>query len=237
MLKIAICDDNQAFLDQIKEYVHQWNENAQITTFSDGDTLISQHNKSPFDLLLLDVVMPLINGIDIAKEIRQNDTGVHIVFLTSSAEYAVESYTVKADNYLLKPINKNSLFSCLDYIYQKRVSKQKFLLIKSASVTHRIFIDNIEYIEAQNKNTILHLTDGTTIKSTNQLYVFEEQLTPKDGFFKISRSYIINVCYVHSYSVKEVCMLSNITIPISRKLHQEFESIYFSTLFNKVGEL
>ena len=236
MLKIAICDDNPTFLQQISEYVHQWNEGAQIVTFSDGDTLISAHNKSPFDVLLLDVVMPLINGIEIAKEIRTNDSGVHIVFLTSSAEYAVESYSVKADNYLLKPINKNALFSCLDYIAQKKLSKQKCLLIKSSTVTHRIFIDNIEYIEAQNKNTLIYLTDGSTIKSNTQLYVFEEELQPKDGFFKINRSYIINVCYVDSYTTKEVTMHSSQIIPISRKSHQEFEEVYFSTFFHKVGE-
>ncbi len=237
MLKIAICDDNASFLHQIHEYVLQWNKTVQIHSFHDGDALIDMHSTSPFDVILLDIVMPLINGIEVAKEIRKNDHAVKIVFLTSSIEYAIESYSVKANNYLLKPIDKDALFTCLDEIAKEKYTNKKFIMIKSSIITHRIFLDDIEYIEAQNKNTIIHLIDGTLIKSNNQLYYFEEHLHTDDGFFKISRSFIINVYYVNSYTSKEVTMQSQVKISISRKLHQEFEEVYFSTFFNKVGEL
>lgn len=236
MLRIAICDDNTSFLNQIQNYVLEWNNNVYIRTFSDGDELITTHQIHPFDIILLDIVMPLINGIDTAKEIRTFDDAVNIIFLTSSVEYAIDSYSVKANNYLLKPIDKNLLFSSLDNIAKEKLVNNKFILVKSSSVTHRLFIDSIEYIEAQNKNTIIHFTDGTHLKSNDRLYYFEELLLPEDGFFKCNRSYIINVYHVNSYTTKEVTMQSGTTISLSRKLHQEFENIYFSTFFNKVGD-
>ena len=237
MLKIAICDDNPTFLHQIHEYVLTWNKTVQIHSFNDGDALINMHSTSPFDVILLDVVMPLLNGIDVAKEIRTFDQGVKIVFITSSVEYAIDSYSVKADNYLLKPIDKQALWNCLDEISKEKFTNKKSIMVKSSTITHRIFLDDIEYIEAQNKNAIIHLVDGTYIKSNNHLYVFEEQLQTDDGFFKCSRSYIVNVYYVSSYTSKEVNMLSGERISISRKLYQEFENVYFSTFFNKAGDM
>ena len=237
MLKIAICDDNPSFLKQISNYVSEWNKSVQIHQFNNGDSLINTHLNTPFDVILLDIVMPLLNGIEVAKEIRVNDQIVKIIFLTSSTEYAIDSYTVKADNYLLKPINKTHLFSALDTIAKDTYINKKFIILKSSAVTHRIFLDDIEYVEAQNKYSIIHLTDGTFIKTNHHLYFFEEQLLAQDGFFKCSRSYIINVYYVNSYTSKEVTMLSSERISISRKLYQEFENVYFSTFFNKAGDM
>ena len=104
MIRIAICDDSSAFLHQTKFMIDHWDNYPQnITTelFEDGDTLILAHSKRPFDIILLDVVMPLLNGIDAAKELRRKDKTVKIVFLTSSAEFAVDSYTVKASNFFV----------------------------------------------------------------------------------------------------------------------------------------
>ena len=97
MLKIAVCDDDKAFLLQIKSLIQQWENKPNllnIEVFEDGDTLIHAHNESSFHIILLDVVMPLLNGIEVAKEIREHDTSVKIAFLTSSPEFAVDSYTV-----------------------------------------------------------------------------------------------------------------------------------------------
>jgi len=240
MLKIAICDDMSDFLLQTKEAVLQWNsgpKHLQVDTFTDADALISAHSETPYDVLFLDVVMPLLNGIEAAREIRQHDRQVKIVFLTSSVEYAVESYTVKADNYLLKPLNTEALYRCLEDLYTDILLKEKCITVKGNNAVHRLVIRNIEYLEAQNKQVLFSLADGTSVLSTNPLYSFENDLLLSDGFFKCHRSYIVNMYQIETYSQKEIKMRSGCRIPISRGCHKEFESAYFELLFGKAGDL
>lgn len=239
-MRIAVCDDNPVFLTQAKAMLDSWDGYSctPVTeTFSDGDTLIQAHTKAPFDIIFLDVVMPLLNGIDAAREIRQNDKTVKLVFLTSSPEYAVESYTVKASNYLLKPVKADSLYQCLDELIQQIRQNSRYITVKSASTIHRVQINRIEYIEAQNKHILFSLSDGHTIVSSNPLYTYEGQLLLADGFFKCSRSYIVNIHQIDTYTAKEIKMRSGCRIPISRNCHREFEEAYFCAIFGKAGDL
>ena len=239
-MRIAICDDQEEFLVHVKTCLSQWNngrESLQISTFTDGDSLIRAHSSAPFDVIFLDVVMPLLNGIDTAWEIRQLDKVVQIVFLTSSAEYALDSYRVKASNYLLKPIKQETLFRCMDEIVQTLWPKIRSIAIKTAGSIHRVDVNNIEYLEAQNKHVLFALADGRTLTSIDPLYAFEKKLTLEDGFFKCNRSYIVNMYRIDAYSQKEIRMRSGARIPISRSCQREFEDAYFTAIFGKAGEL
>lgn len=236
MLRIAICDDDRNFLDQLKQLLVQWNPEARVTVFDDGDALIRAHTAAPFDILLLDVVMPLVSGIDLASEIREQDKTVKIVFLTSSPEFAVDSYRVKASNYLLKPLDPQALYSCLNELSRELAEKEHFLTVKSAYALHRIPLDTIEYVEAQNKHVLFSLTDGRVLTSTEPLYTHEPLLTQKDGFYKCSRSYIVNMHRIVSYTAKEVRLRSGSRIPISRSCQRDFEAAYFAALFGKAGD-
>lgn len=240
MIKMAICDDDIQFLNQSKKLISSWkntNLSMQISTFQDGDTLIQAHSISPFDIIFLDVIMPLFNGIDVAKEIRNFDSQVKIVFLTTSQDYAIQSYSVKAYNYLLKPIDKELLYSCLNDLYTELSNKPHNILIKEGHVTHIVDISKISYVESLNKNVILHLTNGNTLQSTEPLYNFEQYLALEEGFFKCNRSFIVNIYQISSYTAKEITMISGTRIPISRKRQQEFVDAYFKTFFAKVGDL
>ena len=106
MIRIGICDDSHAFLQQTKFMIEHWDQkpqNLKVEPFEDADSLFHAHAKSPFDIILLDIVMPLFNGMEAAKELREKDKTTKIVFLTSSVEFAIDSYSVKASNYLLFP--------------------------------------------------------------------------------------------------------------------------------------
>ena len=101
-MKIAICDDDELFIDSICALVEQWaaKNNAVLTLFrfTNGDDLINAHRKEHMDLIILDIIMPLLNGMDTARELRETDQMVPIIFLTTSREFAVDSYEVKAFN-------------------------------------------------------------------------------------------------------------------------------------------
>lgn len=234
MLRIAICDDMPEFLLQIRYTIEQWKDkpdNLYIETFVDADSLITSHHSKPFDIILLDIIMPLLNGLDAAKEIRQSDKSVKIVFLTHSSEYAVDSYTVKAYNYLLKPLNTTPLFQCLTELSEEISSQAKYLTIRSITAVHRIMLRDIEVIEAHQKHTLLSLSNGSVIEAIEPLYFFEEKLLSDIEFYKCHRSYIVNLYRIKTYTQNELLMRCGYRIPISRSAHKNFENTYFSLLF------
>jgi len=238
-MRIAICDDDILFLKRIEQLIHDWGNKPasfNLQTFTDGDSLISMHRREPFDVILLDVIMPVLNGIGTAKEIRASDKSVKIIFLTSSSEFAVESYTVKADNYLLKPIQSETLYDTLNEIRTELLRKSHRITIKDLHAVYRIEVHNIEYIESQNKHIQFFLTDGRKLESTAPLYSYENDLLFEDGFFKCHRSYIVNIYHISSFTSKDIKMKSGTLIPVSRNVKKEFEEAYFSLLFNEAGE-
>ena len=239
MIRIGICDDSAAFLGQMKSMIDLWEEKPQkvITeVFEDGDELIQAHTDHPFDILLMDVMMPLLNGIDAAKEIRNKDKAVKIVFVTSSEDYALESYSVKASDYLLKPLHSSRLYACLNELFSEIQDTSKIIAVKTADVTQRIFLSQIEFLEAQNKHVHFSLVNGNSLYSNDPLYLYEGMLLLEDGFFKCHRSYIVNLFQIASFTHKEITMRSGFRVPVSRSYQKEFEQIYFSVMFNKAGE-
>jgi len=238
MIRIAICDDSKDLLNQLTDILHHWKKSTQIqvSVFEDGDSLIKAHTQSPFDILLLDIVMPLLNGIDTAKEIREKDKIVKIVFLTSSKEYAIDSYQVKASNYLLKPVIPSELYNCLDDLFHELHHEDETIMVKNNDGVHRIPLFQIEYIEAQGKHIVFKLQNGITIKAIGSLYSYESKLKIEDGFYKCHRSYIVNIHQIESFTQKEIIMQNGDHIPLSRSCQKAFESIYFSVIFAKAGE-
>ena len=239
MLRIAICDDNNQFVQQASDFVDLWPskpDNTVCSIFNNGDDLLNAHHNLPFDIILLDIVMPLANGIEVAREIRQTDKNVKIVFLTSSPEFAVESYTVKANNYLLKPIDADSLYCCLDEFVQLLSFNMQTITVKGIHSVQKIPLKSIEYLEAQNKHILFTLIDNSVIQTTEPLHIHENKLTLADGFFKCHRSYIVNINCISTYTSKEITMQSGCRIPISRSCQKEFEAAYFAVIFGKAGE-
>ncbi len=155
-MRIAICDDNKQELLQINQLMDEYAGNGssenklEVQSFGCSLDLVAQLEKcKPFDIFLLDVVMPGMNGIELAAEIRSKDQVAKIIFLTSSAEFAVESYSVGAFNYLLKPIQKDKLFSALEKIENKICSSLKqYIVVKTLTGLDKIFKHDLTYIEA-----------------------------------------------------------------------------------------
>ena len=241
MIRIAICDDSPAFLNQTKFMIDHWDAPVplRIATelFEDGDALLSAHAKKPFDIVLLDIVMPLFSGIEAARELRERDDTVKIVFLTSSTEFAIESYSVKASNYLLKPLHPDSFFNCLDELIGEIQTVAKRITIKGIEATHRLPVNDIIYVEAQRKHVVFHLSGDRSIESLEPFYSFEYLLLLEDGFFKCHRSYIVNIHRIDNYTPTEIVMTSGDQIPIARSCHKSFEAAYFHVFFGEVGDI
>ena len=237
LLKIAVCDDDSAFGKSAEEMIGRWEQKPEGTlceVFDNGDELIRAHKNSPFDIILLDIIMPMFSGIEIAREIRQSDKNTKIIFLTSSPEFALESYSVRANDYLLKPVDEKKLFESLEeFSFEEKTSKT--IAVKGVYAVQKVLAEDIVYIEAQNKHIVFNMLDGSKIETTEPLHICEEKLASKKEFFKCHRSYVVNINHVDKYTSKEVKMHTGCCIPISRSYQKAFESAYFSVLFGEAG--
>ena len=190
---------------------------------------------SAYDILLLDILMPGINGMQAAHEIRAFDAGVKIVFLTSSADFAVESYAVKAYDYILKPVSKDKLFSILDAVIAEELKPLEGLTVKTQSGITRILFSRLAFVEILNKKLYFHLADGSVREVSASLASFEEDLLARAEFVKVHRSYIVNLWQVGELGSKELITHAGKTVPISRLLYGKVREAYMRHLFLEKG--
>ncbi len=235
MLRIAVCDDSLDFLQKAVGLIEKWSEQREIPVeiyrFDNGDELIAKNASTYFDVCFLDIIMPLQNGIDVARELRQNDNAVKIIFLTSSPEFALESYEVKASGYLLKPVTYEKIKELLDECSEAFDIEPKNTVLKTGLGYQKVFFHDIEYLEAQNKKVAFYLKTGKTVLAVNPLYLFESHFTESDGFFKCHRSYIVYLPNVDHFNQTEIITKSGHIVPIARGLGKAFQEAYFAAMF------
>lgn len=236
-MRIAICDDDRTALPHTASLINLWakaKDTLAVDCFSEGGSLLAAHAANAFDIILLDIVMPGLNGIEVAKEMRAFDSATKLIFLTSSPEYAIESYSVKATNYLLKPVDPAALYACLDEIENELQNTRaaRAIPIKGSRSVHRVTLESIEFVEARGKHVSVFMAGGECLESIEPLHSFESKLSITDGFFKCHRSYIVNIHHVSTYTPDEVIMRSGVRIPISRGCKADFKEAYFSVIFD-----
>ena len=238
-MKIAVCDDDSQELERISSFIDTYQRESKVPltykTFQSVTELISNMGSSDYDILLLDILMPGINGMQAAHEVRAFDAGVKIVFLTSSPEFAVESYAVKAYDYILKPVFKDKLFSILDAVIAEEQKPLEGLTVKTQLGMARILFSRLAFVEIMNKKLYFHLADGGMQEVTGSLAAFEEELLARAEFVKVHRSYIVNLWQVGELGSKELITNAGETVPISRQLYAKVREAYMKHLFLEKG--
>ena len=234
-MKIAICDDEVQFINTTVALLEKWASKHHVDVtlyrFSNGDDLIRAHHTHCMDLIILDIIMPLLNGMDTAKELRQEHQSVPIIFLTSSHEFAVDSYEVKALNYLMKPVDPEKLFAAMDDFTQTLHREKETFTAQTSSGFCRITLDDVDYLEAQNKLVQVCLSNNTTLEIRELSSHCEEIFSLDKGFFKCHRSYIVNLDHVEQFTKTTIHTKNGTQIPISRNNSAAFKEAYFSYMF------
>ncbi|WP_352401148.1 LytTR family DNA-binding domain-containing protein [Anaerotignum sp.] len=238
-MKIAVCDDDSQELARISTFVDTYRLNKRVglicKTFQNATELLITFNRSDYDILFLDILMPGLTGMEAAHEIRSFDKEVKIVFLTSSPEFAVESYEVKSYDYILKPVSKEKLYSLLDAVIAEEQKPLEGLTVKTKSGLTRILFSNLAFIEVINKKLYFNLADGSVREVTSTLAELEDKLLTLPEFVKVHRSYIVNLWQVGELRPKELITLAGKSVPISRLLSGKVREIYMKHLFLEKG--
>lgn len=178
--------------------------------FTNGDDLIAAHRNDCMDLIILDVIMPLLNGMDVARELRKDNQDVPIIFLTSSRDFAVDSYEVKAFHYLIKPVDDVKLFHTLDDVLNIITLPQNLFTAQT----------NVGF-----------WSNGKTIAIRELFSKCEEIFSLENGFFRCHRSYIVNLNNIVQFTKSEISTNQNPAIPISRSRYAVFKETYFNHMF------
>lgn len=220
MRKIAICDDSKLDRQLLKVVIQTYFENNEeefkIFEYELGDNLLDDIE---VELLFLDIIM---NGMKIARKLRDIQFKAPIIFLTAHADYAVESYEVYVAGYLLKPYDTNKLTLLLDEVLQRSVQKRIAVKVKKQ---HRYLeINDIMYVESDKHVLNIHLKDSRVIQTTEKLSELKKTINSK-RFIRCYQSYLVNMDYIKD--AKTDFILSNdIRIPIRVRVRKEIIERY-----------
>lgn len=178
--------------------------------------------------------MPGENGMDVARELRAGNAGIEILFLTSSPEFAVESYEVRASNYLLKPVSQETLFAALTRCLEELPQKQAFgFLIQSGNGQYtRILYSRLMYAEAMLKSIRFYLDDHTVVSSAMTFTELVRLLDPCPDFVRPHRSYVVNMRYIENIAKNELVLMNGNRIPLSRNRSAQVSRLFLDFAFS-----
>ncbi|MGL5436406.1 MAG: LytR/AlgR family response regulator transcription factor [Lachnospiraceae bacterium] len=225
MLRMAIVDDEKMYIDQMQEYIRQYaqekNREIQTNVFLNGNELLDNYSPQ-FDIILLDIEMGDMNGMDAARKIRTMDQDVVLVFVTNMAQYAINGYEVGALDYVLKPINYYSFTVRLERVIsrvRKRYSKE--LLLNLPDGIKRLKVERIHHVEVQNRMLHYHTEEGVfVVRGTLQA---AEEVLRESHFVRCNHWYLVNLKYVSEIR-KNIVIVAGDELEISRRNKKAFLS-------------
>jgi DNA-binding LytR/AlgR family response regulator len=223
MLRIAIVEDSESDRNKLKELIHQYvaecNEECDIQEFSDGFVFLTEY-RMIYDLVLLDVEMPRMNGMDTAKELREIDPSVLLIFVTNMAQYALKGYEVDALDYVLKPVTYYAFAMKLKKVQRiLRERSQEYLMLPFEDELRKVPVSSILYIEVKDHTLCYHTYEGTSFQ-TGSLKVLEQKLAPFH-FSRCNNCYLVNLIHVRSVT-QEAVRVENEELKISRPRRKQF---------------
>lgn len=222
-LTIAICDDNENQIKEMRRLLTEWSADKpfalDIDEYISAESFLFSYSDKPCDLILLDIEMDRLNGMELAKRLRSNGDMLPIVFITGYSDYISEGYDVEALHYLLKPVAKEKLFAVLDKYVEKRSVKADELIIETTNGATHISADRITYIEAFGRKTAVHLSDDRIIDCMVSISRFSAMRL--NGFVSPHRSYIVNLRHIRTIGRTALILDNGEEIPLSRRLYAE----------------
>jgi len=221
--RIAVVDDCVTDTEYVQVLVEEWlatrNETAQIKTFPSAEAfLFAYEDNTTWDILLLDIEMKEMNGMELAKKLRESNTVVQLVFITGYPDFMAEGYEVSALHYLMKPVSKEKLHTVLDKAVAGLAKSEKMLSVTFDRQTDLVPLSKILYIEAQKQYVLIH-TEEKEYRMKASLVEMKEQTD--DFFFPCQRSFLVNLQHVARIKSDCVVLKNGTEVPISRGMAEK----------------
>lgn len=203
MIKIALVDDNQKDLAVMQGYLDAaaagGSLNLSVDSFTDSLEFIETYN-GKYDIVFLDIEMPMLDGLELARKLRKMGSDCCIVFITNMPQYALQGYEVEALAYLIKPVKSFNFIQVLKKAVERTKNRREgdaSIVINTRQEVKVLPSSTILYIEVENHNLVFHTTDGGEYRTRESLKAVEEQLSGMN-FCRCNNCYLVNLRYVES---------------------------------------
>lgn len=220
-LTIAICDDNEDQIKELRRLLGEWSADQpfalDIDEYISAESFLFSYPDKPCNLILLDIEMKRLNGMELAQKLRSDGNMLPIIFITGYSEYMNDGYEVEALHYLLKPVDKSKLFAVLDRYIKRHTPENEIMLACDEGSIH-VSPDMVVFCEAVGKKTHMHMRDKVIVCNSGISTV--KNMLPEEFVF-CHRSYIVNMRYVRSIGKTDITLDSGENIPLSRRLYKE----------------
>ena len=227
MLKFAVCDDEKEVREYLSGRIYDTlaaeDLDGKVETFADGESLCAlyESGKADFDLLLLDITMPGVDGLTAAKRIRAVDKDVMLVFVTASAEFVFSGYEVRAFRYLLKPDLVNGFAGVFrDCLKELTKADEVRFSFQAGAKTVWVPIKDILYFESDKRKILIHCVGERAYSFYGKLDAVEETLKRHD-FVRCHQSFLINALKITSMGQGEVTLSDSVNVPVSKHRAKE----------------
>ena len=228
-LQIALCDDEKACHETIVKLIGQYQQenpgrSLLLSSFYSGKELLNHVDEyGGFDLYILDCIMPQMDGMELGRALRRRDDQGMLFYLTTSPEFALDSYRVDAFDYLLKPVDEALFFQSLDkaFSFFSR-TMQEMVPVKTADSIRILPIADIRYAERIGKQIHYYLTDDTILTGITFNGSFKEAATDllsHNGMILVGSSFVVNLSHVTQVTKTDMILTGNLHVPIPRRMY------------------
>ena len=231
MIKIAVCDDEPVFVEEISGRIKKYVPNAEIQGFFSGKELLSQ--ETVFDIYFLDIQMEKMNGVETAKKLRELSEESVIVFITGAKKYVFDAFDVAALHYLIKPVDDKKLQEVIERakkeIEKNRDSRCRQILIKTRNKNITLNVSDILYFENEMRKIAVHTVRG---KISFYGVMADMEREAGEGFCRCHRGYLVNLSYVAEYDTENIMLTNGEKIYLSKDRYHDFVKQYMRYLRN-----
>ena len=241
-MKLAIIEDEQVHSELLSVYLEEWSEKRAVSlcvkVFSSAESfLFDWEEERDFDVLFVDIQMKEMNGMEMAKRIREQDPNIVIIFTTGLSEYIGEGYEVEALHYLLKPISREKLGQCMDKAF-KRSGRERFLLVQTREEIWKLFTEQIMYVEARGHGCVIEYCAPTgetcQTEATESISELEQKLDGED-FVKCHRSYLCRISSIQRIDKTDIILDNGSRVPVSRRLYAQVNKAFIRYFRGREG--
>ena len=237
-MRIAICDDSAEDVETVRRFLMEHFKNngfaGEINTFSSGEALLSAFKPGKFDAVFLDVFMGGMTGVKTAEKMRLTDPNFALVFITSSDRYAVNAFTLRANGYVTKPIERDSLDAAFSQCRSVFMKNARFIEAAIDRQSIRIPITKILYIEVYGHEVLIHSQYGVINTSTPLSKIETDIGRP---FLRCNRSYLVNMNHVSEIGEHSIIMSNGVSVPISNRSRNEVREAYADFISDRLFEV
>lgn len=237
-MRIAVCDDlatDRAKLGGLLEkYCREHSIKLVLDTFENGEEFLAGFTAGKYQLIFFDVYMGGISGVDAARRVRQTDSDCALVFTTTSSDYAIDSFEVRASDYLVKPYGETELSEAMDWCVQNITQSVRSIELISNRERINVAIKDIIYVEVTARVSVVH-TEGAEVSTNRGLSDIEAEIADED-FLRCHRSFLVNMNHIRRPDKADFIMTNGERVPIGTDNLAKIKQAFFDWSFKRAWE-